>query len=1039
MNPSRPFIYRPVATSLIMLGLIIFGIATYKYLPVACLPTMSYPTIMVSTNYPGASPEEMANLVSSPLERQFMLMQGIQFVTSQNTYQSSQVILQFHPDVDINVAAINTQEAITEASAQLPANLPQSPTYTKVNPADTPILFIAIYSDLQDQATLYEYAYNYIGQQVGTVEGVANIQVYGQPYAVKVQIDPQAIAAKGMTLQEVANAIQSNNPIQPVGKFYGNNWSIVNTADGQLQKADEYNSMILKINEDNIVRLQDVGFASDSTQDDKQQFGWLVHNDPKIKEVVFLAIYRQPGYNTVDICTNIENLLDRLEKNLPRSITLAIPYSQKTIILEAIEDVELTLILAFLLVVVVVFFYLGKLRNSLIPLITLPITVLGTFVIMYLLGFTIDVMSMSALTLAIGFLVDDAIIVLENIVRYIEEGESPFKGALRGSKQIIITVLSISLCLSAVFVPMIFLPGVMGQLFYEFAAVILIAVLFSGFVSLSLTPMLCSRFIPKYDPKDRSSLELFSIKFNEWLKRGYKPLLEWSLRHKLFMSGLAIGSFLGSLHFLYVMPKEFLPPMDIGVIMSFLIAREGTSPEKMEDYLVEYGKIIQQNEYVRYVSLAGGYPTDSEAMLFVILTDPEKRPATEIVLQQIQQLTQNIVGCDLIMKPFPLINLQVGSIDSGRANYQYILQGMDQEIVNQKAIDMLAALQKVPSLSQVNSNFQPYSPTYNIHLLRDEARAYGNITPTDIENAFMYAYGETYISKINSPENMYYVILEVFDPFQYTTQNTDTLFLGQYTGNTAIDSVTTAKMGASPIMINHVNTLPSVSFSFNVTDGYALSQALADLQKAADEVLEGKVIGFLAGNTAAFETAMIQFMVLIVLALFVIYLTLGILYENFIHPITPLSAVPLAIFGGLLTLVLFNEALSVFAFIGIIMLMGIVMKNGILIVDFALEELEKNKHCTAEEAILEASMVRFRPILMTTLAAMMGAVPVALGIGGTIAAGRAPLGIAVVGGLIFAQIVSLFIVPVIFCYAYRISHYLTTRTQFFKEHLIEEE
>ncbi len=1028
MNLAKPFIHRPVATILVMITFVLFGIFSYTILPVSTIPGIQFPTIQVSASYPGASPKEMSDLVCTPLEQQFMMMQGIRLVTSQNTYQSTTIILQFHDDIDINVAATNTQQAISQAQGLLP-KLPNPPTYTKVNPADTPIMYVIVYSDSQSQGTIYDYAYNFVARQLGTIEGVANIQTYGQPYAVRVHVDPEAIAAKGLTMDDIATAIDNNNPMQPTGKFYGPNWSVITETDGQLQVAEKYNSMIMKIKDDEIVRLKDVGYAYDSVQNDKENFKWLIFGDKASKEATILSIFKQDNYNTVQVCEHLEALLTKLETQLPASIQTTIAYSQKGYIIEAIHDVEFTLVIAFLLVVVVIFFYLGKIRNSIIPIITLPITVFGTFMLMYPLGYSVDIMSMSAITLAIGFLIDDAIIVLENIVRYSEEGLSPYQSAVKGSQEIIITVLSISLCLCAVFIPMLFIPGFIGQLFHEFAGVIIVAVIFSGFISLSLTPMLCSRFIPKYDPNNHSKIENMSIRFNEALRCRYAPILEWSLNHRFLVLLMAALIFVASLFFAFSMPKEFLPPMDIGMIEGFVISQEGTSPEKNQKYLDQVASVFHQNKYITHTGVINGYPTDCEGILFATLVNQKNRPPTQQVLNELYKDIADIPGCFVFLKPYPLINLQVGTSDAGRANNQYMIQTTDEEVLVAKTAELMQAMQALPQFAQVNTNLQPNGPILNIHILRDEARAFGNITPLDIEDTFKYAYGETYISKINNPKSLYYVILEVKNKFKEYPSNLENLYLGPQTANTSMNSVTENNLKPSPIMVNHVNSIAASTISFNVAPGYALSDAVKVLEETSNQILADKATGFVAGNTAEFTSAMAQFALLIFLALFVVYIILGILYENFVHPLTPLSAVPLAVFGGLVSLMLMGEALSIYALIGIIMLMGIVMKNGILIVDFALEELEKDPKATAATAITKASMIRFRPILMTTFAAMMGAIPVASGIGGQVAHGRAPLGIAVVGGLIFAQIVSLLVVPVVFTFTYNLSRRLTTKKE----------
>lgn len=1038
MNISKPFIYRPVMTTLLMLPLIVFGIFAYKLLPVSTIPVIETPIIQVTTSYPGASPDEVGRLIAGPLERQFMLMQGIQFVSSNNTYEQSTVILQFYDGVDINVAAQEVQNAIDKAQGQLPNNLPNPPVYTKFNPSDTPILYCVLYSDTIPAYTLYEYGYTFLGQQVGTVNGVADIMTYGYPYAIRVKIDPEALAAKDISLDEVAQAINNENPDQPTGKFYGPNRSIVTKAKGQLYKAKEYEPLIIKYVNEQPVRLRDVAKVYDSLQNDKIDFRWL-SNDKKENDVVVLAIFKQPGFNTVEVCEQIESLLNRLAKDLPASIHFAIPFTQSTYIKESVSEVQLTLVIAFFLVVGVVFVYLGKIRNSVIPLITLPITITGTFVLMYIFGYSIDIMSMSALTLAIGFLVDDAIVVLENIVRYVQLGESPYKGSLKGSKQIIITVISISLCLAVVFVPLLFMQGMIGKIFREFAAVMLIAVLFSAFISLSLTPMLCSRFVPPYSEERKTRMERYSDKLNGFLVGKYEIFLRWILQHKKWIVVFCLGSFALSIYLFVILPKEFLPSNDLGVVQGFLVTDAGTSPEKMSEIASRLREVCVQNPYLYTMATMSGTPTDNQAMFFLNLVDRSKRPAIETVIREINEaVNSQIVGVKCFMKPFPLINLQVGSSTSGKANYQYILQSLNPDILISSTQSYMEALSKRKELAQVSTDLLALAPTLNVDLLRDQAHSYSGINATSIENAFMYNYGETYVSKMNAPENMYYVILEGNPEAIKSPEKLSNLYVGSRDKQVAVESVIKTEIKPGPVQINHLNTMSSVTVAFDVAPGYALSDAILAIEEEATKILPEEIIRNLAGNTAAFKKTFKQLTILIILAIFVIYIILGILYEDFLHPLTPLSALPVAVLGGLLTLLVFREKLSIYALIGLIMLIGIVMKNGILIVDFALEEIHENGK-TPFEGVISACIVRFRPIIMTTLAAMMGSVPVALGIGGTVSEGRAPLGMVVVGGLIFSQIVTLFVLPAFFLFITNMQDFFIKKYSIFRAIPYEEE
>lgn len=1024
MNVAKPFITRPVFTTLTMVTIVFFGLIAYRALPVTSIPELQFPVITVTTSYPGASPDLVAKVISSPLERQFMLMQGIEFVSSSNTYEQSTIILQFHLDVDINIAAQETEEAIQKALAQLPRNLPQNPTYVKSNPSDTPILYMNVSSSTANPWDIYEYAYSFLGQQLGTVEGVANIQFYGFPYAVRVKADPEALAAKKISLQEVAEAINRENPQKPTGKFYGREKSIVTVPLGSLPKAKDYAPIIIKYVDNIPVRLSDVATVEDSIQNNKQPVLWWTQGKEEPESTFFLSINRQIGYNTVKICNGIFSLLNTLGSELPGSMSLTVPFALSTWITEAVHDVQFTLCIAFLLVVIVVYLYLGKIKNSLIPLITLPITITGTFIFMRLFHYSIDIMSLSALTLSIGFLVDDAIVVLENIVRWAQEKKlSPFAAALEGSRQIVLAIISISLCLSAVFIPMLFLKGSVGQIFHEFSAVIIIAVLFSGFISLSLTPMLASRFLGSYEKEKPSRMERFSIKANDKLLAVYGPLLAKALHHRFFIICLAFLS-LGLSIFLFIqMPREFLPEDDLGIVEGFVLSPEGTSPKKMADYVEELSQKIMKNPHVATMGTVQSSPTDNQSVFFINLVSRKKRPPIAKVIEEIDEAVKDVIGVRLIQKAYPLFNMQLGGGTSGMANYQFVLQNFNTEELYKGAEALLEKMHASDKLSRVTTDFQPNGPALEIALLRDQGHAYGGINATTIENALQFAYGETYISNINVPQNMYYVILEVQDRYQTDPSKLDTLYVGNDKNRQVLaTNLSKSRIITQPETENHLNTLPSVTISFNPGPHTPLSSALVEVKKLAEETLSPTTIRNFVGNTAAFEKTMKQFISLILIAFFVIYVILGILYENFLHPLTALSGAPIALLGGLLTLLLFGEILSIYALIGLIMLLGLVMKNGILIIDFALEMIEKDKK-TPYDAIYTACQLRFRPIVMTTIASMMGALPIALGIGGSIAEGRAPLGIAVVGGLIFAQIVTLFVIPVVFLYV----HGLDTR------------
>lgn len=1020
-------------TTLIMLAIVVFGVVTYPLLPVSAMPVIEYPTIQVSTTYPGASPDTIAKLVSTPLEREFMVTQGIELVTSMNTYQTSQIILQFHPGFDINVAATNTLEAINKALAELPDDLPQNPTYTKVNPTDTPVTYIAFFSDTVEAGTLYEYGYTFVGQQLGTINGVAQLETFGYPYAVRLKVDPQALAAKNISFQELADAINNANPQQPTGKLYGPQQSMAIITDGQLPVAEKYNDVIIKEVDGEPVRLRDLGAAYDSLKNDKELYQWVSREFDEPVSAFFLGIYREMGYNTFEVCDQVDKLVEKLRPMLPRGIHMIVPFSQSLFIQQAITDVELTLLISFLLVVFVVFFYLGKVRNSIIPLITLPITVTGTLAMMYVFGYSINILTASAITISIGFLIDDAIVVLENIVRWVQKKKkNPHHAAILGSQEIIITIVSISLCLVAVFIPLIMLKGIIGSLFHQFAGVVVIAVIFSAFISLALTPMLCSRFVPEYSEENKTKFEKFSEWWNEKLVNMYKPCLRWALGHKVIVLVLAIGSIAASAFLFYTLPQEFLPENDLGAVECFAVAENGTSPELMNQYLNQVSKICMKYDFVHTVARIESTPTDNQATFFLNLVDYDKRPNIWECMAQVQKELDQLIGIKVFMKAFPLMNLQIGSTQSAKARYQYTLQGFKDKELFKSAEKFLATLETNTMVANVSSDFQPYSPMVNVQILRDQAHTYGNLNAKEIENALMYAYGETYISKINVPQDMYYVILEVERKFGNRPGNLQELYLSNSDNEQVnINSVTNHSIFSSPLTVNHIDALPAVTISFDIPPHVPLSSAIAEVEEIAKETLDETVIGGLAGNTQAFEQASKQFGILFAFAIFVIYIILGILYENFIEPITPLMALPVAMLGALLTLLILGKPISIYALVGILMLLGIVMKNGILMVDFAVDNL--NRGMEVEEAIIDASIIRFRPILMTTIAAMVGSIPIALGAGGSINQGRAPLGQVIVGGLIFSQAVTLFVTPVVFVYVTRIHRYFTSRYALFRE------
>ncbi len=1012
MNISTPFINRPVMTTLVMLTLAFFGVLSYQALPISDMPDVDYPTIEVSIDYPGADPQTIANNVVVPLERQFTSIEGIQTISSTSYTGSASIVLQFVLDRSVDVAAPDVQSAINAASAQLPQDLPYSPTYSKVNPTSTPILIFVIKSPDMSLSDLYNYGDVILGQRLSILEGVSQVQTYGSPYAVRLRVDPQKMAARGIGINDVGEAIKAANVYLPTGTLYGFSREFTVDIQGQLFSADVYDPIIIKNDNGSITRFRDIGKAIDSIEDDKMYFSYFENEESS--PMVAIAIRKQPGANTLQVIQQVNDLLPQLQSELPASVELVRMYDQSEYIWESVHDVQLTLCIALILVVLVIFFYLGKVRDTVIPVFAIPMSVLATFIIMLKLGFTIDILSLLAITLAIGFLVDDAIVVLENIVRHVEHGESPLQAALNGSKQIGLTILSMTLCLCTVFIPLIFMEGIIGRILHEFAMTIVIAVAVSGVISLTLTPLLCSRFIPvRVEGKKKNTIEKFSDAFNQKILDIYGPTLEWSLNHKktiLSVGALSLGA---SLLLLAKLPKDFLPPDDLGLIEAYIQTVNGTSPFILGDYMEQLAKIAVHDANVTKVAAVGGYPQDNEGILYIHLKRLQDRLPLAGVLKDLYPKMNSIPGAKTFLKPMPLINLQVGAVDS-KAAYQFTVQSLNSTDLYEYAPKLEEALKKLPSIKDVVSDLDITQPQLNIEILRDRASIY-NITAYDIENAFSLAYGGINLSPINMPDNQYYAIMETFPKFYSEPAQVKQLWLRSSTNNLVpLSSITRISESVGPLTVNHINTLPSATISFNL-GAASLETALSEVKKAASEILPPTVFGSVQGAANVFQSSFANLQYLLIITIFIIYVILGILYENFYPPITVMSTLPPAALGGLLSLMIFGETLSLYAFVGLIMLLGIVLKNGIIMIDFANESrLHENK--SIHDAVYHACMVRCRSILMTTFAALMGAVPIALGIGGMTAQSRRPLGIVIVGGLLVSQVLTLYLTPVIYTY-----------------------
>jgi len=1013
-------------TTLVMLAIAFFGMLSYKGLPVSDMPDVEFPAIEVIVTYPGADPTTIANNVVTPLEQQFTQINGLQSISSSSKSGSAAIILLFRLDKSIDDAATDVLTAINAATQQLPQDLPYMPTYKKVNPTATPVLFYAITSDTLTRADLYTYADTFIGQRLNMLNGVAQVQPYGSPFAVRIQVDPQKLASRDIGVDEFAQAIQNANVYLPTGTFYGKKIEYSIDCDGQISHGDGYNSLIIKNDNGLITRVSDVANAFDGLWNDKYYTQYL--NNETSQPMVGLAIQKQPGANTLDVIKEVEEMLPQLQKGIPGSVKIWKMYDQSEYIQESVNDVEMTLLIALALVVLVIYAYLGKLINTLIPAMAIPISILGTLIVMYILGFTIDIFSLLSITLAIGFLVDDAIVVLENIVRHVEGGSPRYQAALHGSQQISFTILSMTVSLCSIFIPLIFMEGMVGRILHEFALTFVTAILISGVVSLTLTPMLCSRFIASYQSdKKLNRVEKFSNWLNNGLLNLYKPTLSWALKHKKTVLFTAFASLAGSVVLLVTLPKDFLPDDDIGFVQGFIQSPDGTSPFETEAIAKQVESIAIKNPYVNQMVTIAATQQDNQTLFYLRLIDIHDRPSMSDVLKQLYTELGQVLGVQVFLKPIPLVNLQVGA-QAAKAAYQYTLQGLDADTLYSSASELEDKLKQLPQLTTVGSDMDVSQPQLQIEIDRDKASIYG-ITANQIETTLTLAYGGINLSPINEPDSQYYVIMETLPKFYKNPQMLSQLWLRSDSGNLVpFTEVVDTTEDVGPLTVNHINGLPAVTLSFNLADRVPLGTAVDTIEAVSEEILPEQVFGSIQGAADIFKKSFQNLNFLLLITIFMVYTILGILYENFFHPFTVMSTLPPAALGGLLTLLVFGYSLSLYAFVGLILLLGIVMKNGIIMIDFANEAVDKENK-SPDEAIFSACSARFRPILMTTFAALMGALPIAIGVGGITAAGRKPLGVVIVGGLIFSQILTLYLTPVIYLYVEKIRHFFRERKE----------
>jgi HAE1 family hydrophobic/amphiphilic exporter-1 len=1014
VNISQLFIERPIMTVLVCLSIVLFGAVAFRALPVAALPSVDYPTIQVNAALPGASPETMASTVATPLERQFSTIAGIQQMSSVNSLGTTQITVQFDLSRSIDAAAQDIQAAISAAGGLLPTTMPRPPTYQKANPADQAILYLSLSSETLPASKVSEFADLLLAQRISMVNGVSRVQVFGdQKFAVRVQVDPDQLAAHNIGIDEVQKAISSSNTNLPTGQLNGDKQAFTIESSGGLERAAQYRPIIVAYRNGVPVRLEQLGNVIDSVEDDK--IIALMNGKP----CVILAINRQPGTNTVDVVDAVNQLLPEFRHEIPPSVHLEVAFDSSESIRHSIRDVEFTLLLTVCVVVMVIFLFLRNVSATLIPGAAVPFSIIGTFAVMYLLGYSLNNLSLMALTLSVGFVVDDAIVMLENIVRHMEMGKTRRQAAIAGAHEIGFTIVSMTLSLVAVFIPVLFLGGIVGRLLHEFSVTIVVAILISGFVSLTLTPMLGSRFLKsEHETRHGWFYHLLESGFSG-LTRWYEVTLRIALRFRLVTLAVAVLMLVGTAYLFYTMPTGFIPSQDSSFTFGVIIGPQDISFASMAQHLRSVSAILQADPNIQTIGAFGGQ--GNQAYVFANLKPRDQRKlSVDQFIESLRPRLFSIPGVFTFLQNPPPITV---SGQFSTSVYQLTLQSSKLEDIYTWGPQLMAKMQKLPGFVDVNDNdLQVASPQVLVDIDRDRAESLG-ITPAQVQDALFSAYGTRQVSVIYAPADQYQVIMEVEKQYQKTPDSLSKLYVRSSAGSLVpLDTMVKMRRQVGPLSISHFGQLPATTISFNLRPGFSLGQAADQVDNAIQELrIPSSISTKFQGTVKEFQSSFKNLSVLLIVAILVIYIVLGVLYESFIHPITILSGLPSAVFGALLTLVIFHKELDLYAFVGIIMLFGVVKKNAIMMVDFAISARRGGQN--AYDSIWNGCLLRFRPIMMTTVAALFGTLPIALGYGEG-ADARQPLGLAVVGGLVVSQFLTLYITPVIYLYLERFQEWL---------------